>query len=317
MNTQIVLPAGMEITGALKPEYGRVLTPAALAFVGEAAAPVRGAPAGAARRPRRAPEGVRRRQDARLPAGDEVGARVGLEDRRQPQDMLDRRVEITGPDRPQDGDQRAQLRRLHLHGGLRGRQLPDLGQHDRRARSTCATRCAARSRFEQGGKQLQAEREDRGADPAPARLAPGREARAARRQARLRRHLRFRALLLPQREGAARARLRARTSTCRRWSRTSRRACGTTSSWWRRTSSACPHGSIKATVLIETVLAAFEMDEILWELREHSAGLNIGRWDYIFSCIKKFRSQQGFLPRRPRAGDDDRARSCAPTRCCW
>ena len=55
-----------------------------------------------------------------------------------------------------------------------------------------------------------------------------------------------------------------------------------------------PQGSIKATVLIETVLAAFEMDEILWELKEHSAGLNIGRWDYIFSCIKKFRSNQEF-----------------------
>jgi malate synthase len=55
-----------------------------------------------------------------------------------------------------------------------------------------------------------------------------------------------------------------------------------------------PTGTIKATVLIETVLAAFEMDEILYELRQHSAGLNIGRWDYIFSCIKKFRSNQDF-----------------------
>jgi malate synthase len=51
-----------------------------------------------------------------------------------------------------------------------------------------------------------------------------------------------------------------------------------------------PHGTIRATVLIETILAAFEMDEILYELRDHSAGLNCGRWDYIFSCIKKFRS---------------------------
>ena len=49
-----------------------------------------------------------------------------------------------------------------------------------------------------------------------------------------------------------------------------------------------PQGSIKATVLIETILATFEMDEILYELREHSAGLNCGRWDYIFSFIKKF-----------------------------
>lgn len=51
-----------------------------------------------------------------------------------------------------------------------------------------------------------------------------------------------------------------------------------------------PPGTIKATVLIETILGAFEMDEILYELREHSAGLNCGRWDYIFSFIKKFRN---------------------------
>jgi malate synthase len=55
-----------------------------------------------------------------------------------------------------------------------------------------------------------------------------------------------------------------------------------------------PQGTIKATVLIETVLAAFEMDEILYELRSHCVGLNIGRWDYIFSCIKKFRSKRDF-----------------------
>jgi malate synthase len=55
-----------------------------------------------------------------------------------------------------------------------------------------------------------------------------------------------------------------------------------------------PQGSIKGTVLIETILGAFEMDEILWELRDHSAGLNIGRWDYMFSCIKKFRSHKDF-----------------------
>ena len=56
-----------------------------------------------------------------------------------------------------------------------------------------------------------------------------------------------------------------------------------------------PQGTIRATVLIETVLAAFEMEEILYELREHSAGLNAGRWDYIFSVIKKFRTQPEFL----------------------
>jgi malate synthase len=61
-----------------------------------------------------------------------------------------------------------------------------------------------------------------------------------------------------------------------------------------------PRGSIRATVLVETILAAFEMDEILYELREHAAGLNAGRWDYIFSLIKKF-------PERPEMVLPDRA----------
>jgi malate synthase len=52
-----------------------------------------------------------------------------------------------------------------------------------------------------------------------------------------------------------------------------------------------PHGTIRATVLIETIPAAFEMEEILYELREHCAGLNAGRWDYLFSVIKKFRTR--------------------------
>jgi malate synthase len=56
-----------------------------------------------------------------------------------------------------------------------------------------------------------------------------------------------------------------------------------------------PRGTIRATVLIETVLAAFEMDEILWELREHAAGLNAGRWDYMFSVIKTFRDRPEFV----------------------
>jgi malate synthase len=60
-----------------------------------------------------------------------------------------------------------------------------------------------------------------------------------------------------------------------------------------------PRGTIRATVLIETISAAFEMDEILYELRDHSAGLNCGRWDYIFSFIKKFRCHPKFtLPER-------------------
>ncbi|MBZ0276654.1 MAG: malate synthase A, partial [Anaerolineae bacterium] len=56
-----------------------------------------------------------------------------------------------------------------------------------------------------------------------------------------------------------------------------------------------PRGTIKATVLIETILAAFETEEILYELRDHSAGLNCGRWDYIFSFIKKFRNKPDYV----------------------
>jgi malate synthase len=68
--------------------------------------------------------------------------------------------------------------------------------------------------------------------------------------------------------------------------------------WWSEVfveaeaSLGVPRGSIRATVLVETLPAAFEMDEILWELKHHSAGLNCGRWDYIFSCIKKFRGNR-------------------------
>jgi malate synthase len=79
--------------------------------------------------------------------------------------------------------------------------------------------------------------------------------------------------------------------------------------WWNdvfvhaQRSLGIPVGSIKATVLIEALPAAFEMEEILYELRSHSAGLNAGRWDYIFSIIKKYRSVEGFvLPDRSQIG---------------
>ena len=69
-----------------------------------------------------------------------------------------------------------------------------------------------------------------------------------------------------------------------------------------------PKGSIRATVLIETILAAFEMDEILFELRDYIVGLNCGRWDYIFSFIKKFRNRAGFvLPDRASVTMETRA----------
>ena len=65
-----------------------------------------------------------------------------------------------------------------------------------------------------------------------------------------------------------------------------------------------PLGTIKATVLIETLPAAFEMDEILYELRDHMAGLNCGRWDYIFSFIKTLATNKEFVLAGPLAGGD-------------
>ena len=100
--------------------------------------------------------------------------------------------------------------------------------------------------------------------------------------------VRLRALLLPLRGRGCWPGAPGPTSTCPRWSPTWRRGCGTTCSASPRTAWGSTRGTIKATVLIETLPAAFEMDEILYELRDHSAGLNAGRWDYIFSAIKCF-----------------------------
>ena len=91
-----------------------------------------------------------------------------------------------------------------------------------------------------------------------------------RRRAGRRRARGLRPVRVPQRAAAARPAARRRTSTCPRWSTTSRRGCGTTSSASPRTRSGSRSGTIRATVLIETLPAAFQMDEILYELRDHS-----------------------------------------------
>ena len=78
-----------------------------------------------------------------------------------------------------------------------------------------------------------------------------------------------------------------------------------------------PRGTIRATVLIETILAAFEMDEILYELRDHAAGLNAGRWDYLFSLIKNFREPARVRPARPLPAHHGACRSCGRIPSCW
>jgi malate synthase len=134
----------------------------------------------------------------------------------------------------------------------------------------------------------------------PARLASGGAPHPGRWRADIGEPLRLRAVSVPQRPRVARARERPYLYLAKLENHHEARL-------WNEVflhtqeSLGIPRGSIRATVLIETILAAFEMDEILWELREHAAGLNAGRWDYIFSLIKKF-------PERPELVLPDRAR---------
>ena len=137
-----------------------------------------------------------------------------------------------------------------------------------------------------------------GAVRPPARLAPRRAARDAGRQARPRRALRLRPLFFHNAQPAGRSRQRPLLLLPKLESHLEARLWNDVFSFAAE-ELGLPPGSIKATVLIETLPAAFEMDEILYELREHSAGLNCGRWDYIFSFIKKLRPTPGrVLPDR-------------------
>ena len=205
-----------------------------------------------------------------------------------PADLNDRRVEITGPAERQDDDQRAQLGRQGLHGRLRGLPFADVGQRGRRPGSAPGRGPPRADVRSPEGKEYRLERRPRDARRPAARLAPGRAPRRGRRApisgclfdfglyffhngGELLARGTGPYFYLPKLEGHLEARL-----------------------WndvfvWAQDALGVPHGTIRATVLIETIWAAFEMDEILYELREHAAGLNAGRWDYIFCVIKTFR----------------------------
>ena len=238
---------------------------------------------------------VARGRAARLPGGDAVGARGRLAGAAGAGGPGRSSCRDHGADRSQDGDQRAELGRAGLHGGLRGRQLADLGEHGRRA--------------------AQPLRGDRADDP-PRDAGEGlRAGRATSRRCScaraagicVERHFEvdgapisgslfdFGLYLLRNHEALRGDRHRARTSICPSSSPISRRGCGTGSSSAPRTLLGIPRGTIRATVLIETILAAFEMDEILYELGPHATGLNAGRWDYLFSVIKKLGHRPEFV----------------------
>ena len=148
---------------------------------------------------------------------------------------------------------------------------------------------------EEDGKHYELGDDGRDAARAPARLAPRRAPPARRRRAGRRRARRLRPLRLPQRAASCSSaapgpyfylpKIESHREA-RLWNDVFDLA---------EDHIGLQRGTIKATVLIETLPAAFEMDEILYELREHSAGLNAGRWDYIFSAIKRFRTRPEFV----------------------
>ncbi len=311
---QTALPKGVTLSAPVRPQYAAVLSAEALAFVADLARTFRP----------RVKELLAKRRDrqARLDAGERPDFLPETADVRArdwkvsplPKDLLDRRVEITGPD-----DRKMVINALNSGASVFMADFEDANSPtwdnlvDGQINLGDAVRRTITFTAPETGKKYALKDEDRGAARASARLAPRRAAHARRRRAGPRRALRLRPLLLPQREGARSRAARARTSTCPRWRATSRRASGTTCSCARRRSSASRAARSRRRASSRRCPAAFEMDEILYELREHSAGLNCGRWDYIFSFIKKRAERPGGRPAGSRAGHDGQGLPRAPT----
>jgi malate synthase len=292
MDTEIALPPGARITAPIQPEYARVLTLDALAFV---------ASLSRAFEPRRqellAQRAARQKEFDAGKMPDFLAATRAIRDSEwkiaaQPNDMLDRRVEITGPT-----DRKMVINALNCGASTFMADFEDANcpTWDNMISGQANIMDAVRRTitFEQSGKQYRLNEKTAVVIPRPRGwhldekhvTIDGKPVSGSLFDFGLLFFHNARELLargsgpyyyLPKMESHLEARL---------WNDIfifAQKALGV------------PHGSVRATVLIETIPAAFEMDEILWELREHSAGLNIGRWDYIFSCIKKLRSHQDF-----------------------
>ena len=276
-----------------------VLTPGALAFVARSRAHVRAAASrscssGGASVQARLDAGERRDflAETRAVRDGATGQVAPL-----PADLRRPARRDHRPGRPQDDHQRAQLGANVFMADFEDANSPTWENLHRGPDQPARRGARGRSRYDEpaSGKALRAQRADRDADGAAARLAPAREARRWSTASRCPASLfdfglyffhNAKALLargtgpyfyLPKLESHLEARLWNDVFVC------AQEALG------------LPRGTIRATVLIETMPAAFEMDEILYELREHSAGLNCGRWDYIFSFIKKFRNDPTFV----------------------
>ncbi len=292
MDTKIPLPAGMEITGALKPEYARVLTPAALEFAAKLLRQF-GSRRGEllAARARRQKEFDAGKLPDFLPETKSVrDADWKIAD--QPKDILDRRVEITGPT-----DRKMVINAMNSGASTFMADFEDANcptwENMIEGQANLADAIRRTITLEQNGKQYKLNEKTAVLFPRPRGWhldekhvkLDGKPVSGGIFDFALYFFHNAKELLargsgpyfyLPKMESHLEARLWNDIFTV------AEKEVGV------------PHGSIKATVLIETVVAAFEMDEILWELKDHSAGLNIGRWDYIFSCIKKFRVNRDF-----------------------
>ena len=149
------------------------------------------------------------------------------------------------------------------------------------------------------GKHYALGAESRRADGPPARLAPDERHVTVERRADRRQRCSISASTSSTMRAPRSTPAPAPISICPSWRAVTRRHCGATSSPIPKSGSASARGTIKATVLIETLPAAFEMDEILHALRDNIVGLNCGRWDYIFSYIKRLgRSPDRLTPDR-------------------
>jgi len=286
------LPPGLQINAPLLPEYRRIVSPDALAFVARL-----GREFEAKRQQLLAARAERQKEFDAGKMPDFLAATKSVRDSDwkiadQPQDLLDRRVEITGPT-----DRKMVINALNSGASTFMADLEDANcptwDNMISGQANLLDAALGTITFEQTGKQYKLNPEPAVVIPRPRGwhldekhvLLDGKPISgaifdfglnffhtAAERLARGSGPYYY----LPKMESHLDARLWNDIFTM------SQKALG------------IPHGSVRATVLIETLPAAFEMDEILWELKDHSAGLNIGRWDYIFSCIKKLRSHREF-----------------------
>ncbi len=292
MDMRVRLPAGMEIVAPQLPEYERVLTPAALAFLVALCRKFE-----PRRRELLAARAARQKEfDAgRMP--DFLGHTRAIRESdwtiaAQPRDLLDRRVEITGPT-----DRKMVINALNSGASTFMADFEDANcptWHNMVSGQANLMDAVRRTiTLDQGGKQYRLNERTAVLIPRPRGwhleekhvLIDGKPVSGALFDFGLNFFHNAAELLargsgpyyyLPKMESHLEARL---------WNDIfvfAQEVVG------------IAHGSVRATVLIETLPAAFEMDEILWELRDHSSGLNIGRWDYIFSCIKKLRSHREF-----------------------